>query len=271
MNWLFCAIILSFIMDNKSFETEFWLYARSFETGDREIDTNLRLKQEHTLRVVREALALGRAEHFAPRELELLFYTAYLHDLSRFEQFVRFQTFNDLVSFDHGDRSRELVCELDILPRTFSSREKQFILTGVGYHNKREIPKDLEGVERKLLLAVRDADKMDILNILINHLKNPENSAIVYKLPKEAGLSADVAAAIMDGRSPDNGALKSSLDFLAAKFAWGYDLNFSWSCREFLRRQYMENLRKGLPEKPEILDIFLEKVLLHMQKKGELR
>ena len=257
-------------MDKTALKTQFLRYARTFTTGEPEIDTNLCLKQDHTLRVVQEALALSAAEDFTSREQELLFCAALWHDISRFEQFVRFRTYNDLISLDHGERSWELIRELSLLPPEFSPEEQEIILKGVRYHNRREIPAGLSAGEQKILRAVRDADKMDILNILINHLKNPENSAIVYKLPEDSGLSAGVAEAIMTGRSPANSALKSSLDFLAAKFAWGYDLNFSWSCREFLRRRYMQSLRLGLPEKPEILDMFLEKVLLHMQKKGEL-
>lgn len=257
-------------MRKEALKNHFLQYADSFLTGNEEVDINLQLKKDHTLRVVAEAEALARAESFQEEESFLLFCSALLHDLSRFEQFVRFQTFNDAVSFDHGERSYELFGELDFPGAGSTENERRIIQTAVRYHNRRTVPADLSPAERKILLAVRDADKTDIINILLEHLKNPVNPAIVYKLPDQPGLSAEVASALLAGTTPAHADFKTGLDFLAAKLAWGFDLNYSWTCREFLRREYLQKLRHALPEKPEVLDICLEKVLMYMQKKGNM-
>ena len=40
---------------------------------------------------------------FSAKEIELAGLIGLLHDIARFEQFTKYQTFNDRLSFDHGD------------------------------------------------------------------------------------------------------------------------------------------------------------------------
>ena len=257
-------------MKKEAVKKHFLQYAASFKNGIKEVDINVQLKMDHTLRVLEEAEHLAHEENFSVEECLLLEYSCLFHDLSRFEQFAKFQTYNDIISFDHGERSYELIQNDNWLPEELSEREKKIISTAVRYHNKRFVPPDLAPEELKILFAVRDADKTDIFNILLNHLKNPENPAIVYKLSDFSGLSEKVAAAIMAEKSPDNADLETETDFIAAKFAWGFDLNYGWTCREFLKRDYFKKLRTALPEQTEMLDICLEKVVKFIQKKGNV-
>ena len=257
-------------MKKEAVKNRFLQYAASFKNGIKEVDINVQLKMDHTLKVLEEAEHLAHEENFSLEECVLLEYSCLFHDLSRFEQFAKFQTYNDIISFDHGERSYELIKESHWLPEDLSERERKIILSSVRYHNKRFVPLNLTPEELKILFAVRDADKTDILKILLEHLKNPENPAIVYKLSDFSELSEKVAAAIMAEKSPDNADLETETDFLAAKFAWGFDLNYGWTCREFLKREYFQKLRKALPEQTEMLDICLEKVVKFIQKKGNV-
>ena len=257
-------------MKKEALKNRFLHYAASFKNNIDEVDVNVQLKIDHTFRVLEEAQQLSKAENFSEKECRLLECAALLHDLSRFEQFSRFETFNDAVSFNHGEYSYRLAEEQNWIPETFSETEKQTVLTAIRYHNKKLIPENITAEEFKILAALRDADKTDIFKILLEHLKNPENSAIVYKLSDRPCVSEKVAAAISENRSPDTAELKTKLDFNAAKFAWGFDLNYGWTCREFLKREYMQKLRSALPEQPEMLDRCLEQVLKFMQQKGKV-
>ena len=257
-------------MKKEAVKNRFLQYAASFKNGIKEVDVNVQLKMDHTLRVLEEAQHLAHEENFSSKECLLLEYSCLFHDLSRFEQFAKFQTYNDTISFDHGERSYELIQQNPWMPNDLSDGEKRIISTAVRYHNKRFMPSDLTPEELKILSAVRDADKTDIFNILLEHLKNPENPAIVYELSDFSGLSEKVAAAIMAEKSPDNADFETETDFLAAKFAWGFDLNYGRTCREFLKRGYFQKLRTALPEQMEVLDICLEKVVNFVQKKGNV-
>ena len=132
-------------------EREFAVYAQSFFTGEESIDRNLRLKLAHSFRVRNEMRRLAQAESFSPEETRGALRTALLHDLSRFEQFQRFHSFNDAESFDHGDRSAELAASGDWL-EGFGPEERDAILTAIRVHNKLAIPPGLPELPRPVIL-----------------------------------------------------------------------------------------------------------------------
>ena len=162
-------------------EREFAVYAQSFFTGEESIDRNLRLKLAHSFRVRNEMRRLAQAESFSPEETRGALRTALLHDLSRFEQFQRFHSFNDAESFDHGDRSAELAASGDWL-EGFGPEERDAILTAIRVHNKLAIPPGLPELALLWSRAIRDADKLDIIPILLDYLEDPENESIVFGL-----------------------------------------------------------------------------------------
>ncbi|MPM76131.1 hypothetical protein SDC9_123126 [bioreactor metagenome] len=230
-------------------ERDFTGYAKRFFTGCEEVDRNLRLKLAHTFRVRNEAAALALAERFSPEAEALTLRAALLHDLSRFEQFCRCRSFNDAESFDHGDRSAELAQERGMLD-DLSPDEREDVLAAIRVHNKPAMPELLGPRARQLAGAVRDADKLDILPILIAHLKNPENESIVFGLKKEPELTPAVRDALLRGESPKHRDMRTVCDFIAGKLTWTDDLNYGWSRREFRKRGYLDAVMAFLPDTP---------------------
>ncbi len=230
-------------------------YASAYYTGDEDFDRNIRLKLAHSFRVRNEARRILEAEDFFS-DRALILRAALLHDCGRFEQFKRFRTFSDAVSIDHGDLSAETALEhgflADLAPEERSAAER-----AVRAHNKLAIPADFPARERQICRVVRDADKTDILQILLGHLRNPENPAIVFALDPAQQLTPEVAAELFQRRIPKHGMMKTRLDFLASKFNWVYDLNFPASHRIWLERGLLAGLRALLPPLPE-LDILYE-------------
>jgi len=226
-------------------------YAKSFHTGDEGVDRNLRLKLAHTFRVRNEAAALADAEHFSPEEKTLVLRAALLHDLSRFEQFTRFRTFNDIDSFDHGDRSAELAVQRNMIG-DLSEEERADVLAAIRAHNKLTVPEGLSPRARRLAGAVRDADKLDIVPILLGYLEDPENESIVFGLGKKPELSPAVREALLRGECPRHRDMRTICDFISAKLMWAEDLNFGWSRREFLKRGYLAAILEFLPDTPLI-------------------
>lgn len=231
------------------FEQDFIDYAKSFQTGDEEVDENLRLKLAHSFRVRKEAAKLAEAEQFTPELEQLLLRAALLHDLSRFEQFSRFRTFNDAESFDHGTRSAELVEELGML-RDLAQSEREDVLAAIRVHNKQAIPGGLSPRANLLAQAVRDADKLDIIPILVGYLEDPANESIVFGLNQDSELSLAVRDALLRGESPSHRDMRTVCDFVAGKLTWVNDLNFNWSRREFLKRGYLDAITGHLPDAP---------------------
>ena len=228
-------------------------YAASFKGADDSCDRNIDLKVEHTLRVASEMSRLCAAVKIAGKSAELALYTAMLHDLSRFSQFKQSGSFNDAASFDHGDRSAELAAA-DGWVSDLDHRAAEAVLTAVCWHNKPAIPEGLSPEALLLTRLIRDADKLDIMNVLLRHLEHPEeNPAVTFSLDRHAGVTPGIAAAIAEGRQAAHRDMRSAADFVAAKLLWPFDLNFDWSKREFLRRDYIGKLLEHLPQDEVLL------------------
>ena len=222
-------------------------YAAGFKGAGALCDENIDLKVDHTLRVAAETERLCAAEKISKSLADAAMYTAMLHDISRFSQFRESGSFNDAASFDHGDRSAEIaaaggwVAELD-------HRTAEAVLTAVCWHNKPNVPEGLSPMALTLTRIIRDADKLDIFNVLLTHLAHPDNPAVTFSLDPDAGVTPEIAAAIAEGRQVAHRDMKSAADFIAAKLLWPFDLNFTWSKREFLHRDYLGKLLKHLPD-----------------------
>ena len=130
------------------------------------------LKYNHSFRVVKKALRIAKSIKLSEEDIELVRVCALLHDIARFEQYANYESFDDSKSFDHGDKGAEILIENGIT--------NEIVLNTVKYHNKLEIPKNLDSRNKKFLKIIRDADKVDIMEHqgIICATKN-------YTIPKE--------------------------------------------------------------------------------------
>ena len=222
-------------------------YAASFKGAGALCDENIDLKVDHTMRVCSEMTRLCAAEKIPKRLAEAALHTALLHDISRFSQFRSSGSFNDAASFDHGDRSAEIAAAEGWVAE-FDRGTAEAMLTAVCWHNKPAIPETLSPDALTLTRLIRDADKLDIFNVLLTHLDHPDNPAVTFSLDPDAGVTPEIAAAIAEGKQVAHRDMRSAADFIAAKLLWPFDLNFTWSKREFLRRDYLGKLMKHLPD-----------------------
>ena len=226
---------------------KFRSYASAFKGGDPACDLNIDLKVEHTMHVLDETRQLCAAENIEPRPSRLAGFVALFHDISRFEQFKQSGSFNDAKSFDHGDRSVEIAVR-DGWVSTLEHREAEAVLTAVCWHNKLAVPDGLSPDAALLCKIIRDADKLDIMRVLIDHLDHPgKNPAVVFSMDEQPRVTPAVAEALAEGRQVEHRLMRTAVDFTAATLAWTRDLNFSWSRREFLRRGFIAAILKHLP------------------------
>ena len=119
----------------------------------------IKLKYEHTKRVVQRAKEISESINLDEKETNRALVCALFHDLGRFPQVTEYNTFIDELSFDHGDKSYEILNEWNY--------DDDIVKKAVKYHNKREVPNfdELTNMHCKI---VRDADKIDIMLSFIN-------------------------------------------------------------------------------------------------------
>ena len=146
------------------------VFAEYVKPYDAEND-KIKMKIEHIERVSQVAKKLATKLELEEEDVKLAELIGLLHDIGRFEQIKRFNTFNDRKSVNHGEYGvHVLFNKQDGIIRKFVE-DKQYddiIKNAIIYHNKDrlDIPDNLTTRELLHVKIVRDSDKIDILNIL---------------------------------------------------------------------------------------------------------
>lgn len=157
---------------------EFNLYSSNFDLNN----PKLKLKYDHTFRVVAYAKDIAKSENLNEEDSYLAFVCALLHDIARFNQYTEYGTYIDKLSFDHGDKGYEILKENDYISKYVENDDdKLLVLKAVKNHNKFEIEDGLSEREMYFAKLVRDADKIDIMDLQQNDIKDGN-----YEVPEEA-------------------------------------------------------------------------------------
>ena len=135
-----------------------------FEEFTNSFDLNIdgiKNKYNHTYRVMDYAEYIASSLNLEDKEVTRAKVCALFHDLGRFPQFSEYKTFIDKDSFDHGDKSEEILKSIDY--------DDEIVLKAVKYHNKKDVPK-FDKITNMHCNIVRDADKLDIMDMQVNEL-----------------------------------------------------------------------------------------------------
>lgn len=233
-------------------------YVHRFATGQDELERNVALKAEHTHMVCAEIRSLGEALGLAGDDLDLAEVCALFHDIGRFEQYRRWQTFVDALSVDHAALGCRILREEGIL-RQYLPTEEDLILRVIAYHNRARLPVDED--QRCLFFSrlLRDADKLDIYRVVTGYYRmrgrgcHPELELGLPDLPE---ISDEVVADLMAGRIVDITHLRTLNDFKLLQAGWVYDINFSPTLDLVVQRGYLRLLEAALPDTDLVATIF---------------
>ena len=235
---------------------------RRYRDCDLDIRTNIHLKTYHTYQVCREARMVGNGLGLDSGSLNLAVAAALLHDVGRFEQYMRFRTFNDGISVDHAGLGLEMIHHERVLA-SLPDEAVCVIVDAIRAHNRPEIPHDFS--DRRLLFSqiLRDADKLDIWRIVLGHYENPDdanNQAVVLGLPELPSVTAAVVHRLRSERRVLRSDLRTVNDLKLFQIGWVYDLNRQPAFRAVGERRYVERIGSTLPPSVEIEDLIGEAV-----------
>ncbi len=167
-----------------------------------------------------------------------------VHDVGRFPQFIKYKTFNDLISEDHGSLALEVLQDNSPVP-TFSQETQSIIYKAVQYHNKKDIPTGFSPGERIQAELVRDADKLDILHLVCPVFENePEiaNRKLLLSWPVVHKMSPDVVNLFLAGKTLCHSILKTVDDYKVSQLAWIYDFNSPASFQILREKRYFQRI-----------------------------
>lgn len=233
-------------------------YVYTFKTGDKNQRENIALKEEHTRRVRKEILDIGKELELDEHALCLAETIALFHDIGRFEQYARYQTFVDSRSVDHALLGVKILEDNTVL-RSLDKPVQDLILRTIRYHNRATLPR--EETETCLFFAklLRDADKLDIWRVVTDHYhqeKDKRNDAIEYGLPDTPVISEEVYYDLMNKKIVDITHVRNLNDFKLLQIGWVFDINFSSTLQRVKTRHYLDMIRDVLPKTKKIKDIF---------------
>jgi len=240
-------------------------YTNHYDSSDDKIS----LKIVHTFHVADLCDRLSESLGLNSHDTDLAWLIGVLHDIGRFEQLRRYETFQDALSIDHAEFGNQLLFENRLI-RSFlnDNSEDETIRKSILYHNKYRLPEDLD--ERTLLFVnlIRDADKIDILRVNIDF---PLET--IYNIPKEKILQSEVSPAVMESFMQEHAVehqLKvTPVDHLAGHASLVFELVYPESFRIVIKQGYLKKLLQFHSENPvtqeqfkqmsEKLDLFIQK------------
>ncbi len=211
-------------------------YVDTFRASDGALPRMMRLKRTHTAFVVDNAAKIADAEAFAPELKTAALIAALLHDTGRYEQLRRYNTFRDSESVDHAVFSYNIVKEKGWI-------QDKGILDAVLFHNRRDLPSELD--ERTFLLAhtVRDADKLDIFRVLEEEIAATDwrtDSRAFWNLAIDRAPNPAVVDAIAARHPVDYQNIQSLADFVLIQVGWMVSgLHFATSRRLTAERGHL--------------------------------
>lgn len=208
----------------------------------------LKIKRIHTFKVYANARKIALDELSHPRLIRSALLASLYHDIARFDQYLTYGTFKDAQSFNHGLMGARIVKREKILKEE-DARTASLALAGIAAHNRRAVPSKLDYEARLVTNIVRDADKIDILRVMDEHLKiKPYNPTVVLGLPDNPELCNPVVIeTALKGQCAGYGDLRTVDDFRVLLGSWYFCMNFESSRRLFLNRNHARNLVEGLP------------------------
>lgn len=243
-----------------TFREWFDSYVKSFYR-DRDLNiAGIRLKEAHTSRVCGNIVRIGQSLGLRDEDLAMAEAIALFHDVGRFRQFSLYRTFNDRRSENHARLGVRELEQSGILSGV-KDGEKDIITTAVLCHNMLDLPDGLQGPGLLFAKMIRDADKLDILEVFTGHFVRPDSDLgqviEAASLPEDPGYSPVLAESLLRGERCSYEDMKTRNDRKLLLLSWIYDINFPFTLAEIATNGYVEKIVQSLPRTEDVRKIGL--------------
>lgn len=207
--------------------------------------SGINLKYYHSRRVAVLSKKIAENLGLSLYDVKVATQIGLLHDIARFYEYMMFKDFKNSNGFDHGKYGVKVLNSHNYYEKFDIHKEDlENIYSAIYYHNKFKLPKKYR--DNVFCKIIRDADKIDIINVMKNRLVTKDEDVINPKLVK-----AFYNHKILSWKYKTN----SSNDFI---FYLGfiYDLNYDYSCKFLLESGYLDNLYNSLNNKERYKEYF---------------
>ena len=235
----------------------FMNYVQQFDlTNDK-----IHLKLIHTLEVVHTTEYLCLHENITGIEKDLAYLIALLHDIGRFEQIKRFNSFDDR-NVDHATLGVQVLFDEGMI-RQFIEDDQydEVIRKAIAYHSLYKVPKGLDSFLLKQVLLIRDSDKLDNFRV-----KNIESIQTLFSISDADFYSQRVSKNILKDIENHTLILKENrhneVDMWVSYIAFVFDLNFKSSYLFIRENDYIHRNMERLHFTGDLKEdmLFVEKI-----------
>ncbi len=230
----------------------------SYLTDDSDFNEKIILKKDHSFNVVENIEKIALSLDVSDDELEVSKCIALLHDVGRFEQLKKYNTFSDKKSEDHAAIGVNMIEESGVLD-CFNEDEIEDIKVAIANHNKFAVPSLNNTRTEMYVKLIRDADKLDILRLVTGYYaksNHAKNSSIELELPDKPVVSRKIYDAVMKERNANYNDLESLADFKILQMAWVFDINYKRSFKIISEKSYIKNVYDSMSKTDEVIDVY---------------
>lgn len=200
----------------------------------------IRLKVDHTFRVADFAERIAQSLKMDEGDVLFAWLTGLLHDIGRFEQYKRYETFVDRESVDHAELGADILFKdglidefsLDILK---DDDRRQLLEHAIRQHNKLVLPEGMDARNRRFCEILRDADKVDIFRVLTEPPYDKRNSGIKYQTD-DAGAREEIMECVRNHTCVPRVGSRTDFEALISQCCMAFELVYPES-RKLVKEQ----------------------------------
>jgi len=232
-------------------------YINQFLDQYPDLKENIIIKADHCRKVSQEILSIAKSLNLSETEILLAETIGLFHDVGRFRQYVKYQTFSDSKSQNHSKLGIEVLQENDVL-NDLSAEMQEIIYKSIINHSRAKIIPDQNKQVLFYSQLIRDADKLDIWRLITEYymLKDEKkNKTLELELPDSVGISNEVFEAIINKKVVLKESMKTLNDFKLLQIGWLFDLNYNYSIKRLYEKKYLERIFKSLPDNGQVHQI----------------
>lgn len=204
----------------------------------------IRLKYEHTIRVMELSRKYAKLLGFSEEDVELATLIGLLHDIGRFEQVRVYDSFDDLNTVDHADYSVEQLFNKGEIKR-FTTREDWYPILAFAIRNHNKLTIKETDNERMLKHAklIRDTDKMDIMVVMIGRVR-----------VKDTSISPKVLEATKNHECANRKYAVTTSDRVAIYYGFAFDINYDVVLKEY--KKNFTTFHESLDDKEKFQELY---------------
>ena len=233
--------IINMIIDRERVKNTFAEYTSGYNATDPKI----KLKIDHTYRVAELCELIARDLKLDEYETDVAWLTGMLHDVGRFEQIKRYNTFNDAQSVDHANFGADLLFKEGLIDTYVdgSHDDKYGIIVenAIRNHSAFRIDERLDEYTVMFCNILRDADKVDIFRVNVDTPAEDIYNVTTEEL-KNSQVSPEVMAAFDERHAVLRSCKKTAVDHVAGHIALTFELVYPISLQIAKERGYLDKM-----------------------------